>query len=252
MQHDLALRRIVTLCVMTWSALSTSLAAQENQAPTQRDPRVQVLPFNGDFHGDEVSQRSGTGWLALVTDGERTVLKGVTLKVKRVFDPVIDATEHGPHTGKSIASEPPHTGTVLLLRGTGLRSGEVTSATISGDRSGLGEKHIALSGAMYTLRPGVLCGKEPTPCPWVLSDGQTEQILHRFTLQEAGASGLDTDSANVGLLWAGDLDRDGKLDLVVNVSNHYNAVAQIRVFLSSAAGPGKLLGLAGHFSAVGC
>lgn len=44
------------------------------------------------------------------------------------------------------------------------------------------------------------------------------------------------------LLWAGDLDGDGKLDLIVN---HSLLDVDVALYLSSAAPPGKLVGLAG-------
>lgn len=47
------------------------------------------------------------------------------------------------------------------------------------------------------------------------------------------------------LLWAGDLDGDGKLDLMVNLSGYY---WETTLFLSSLAQPGKLVGKGGTFS----
>jgi hypothetical protein len=53
------------------------------------------------------------------------------------------------------------------------------------------------------------------------------------------------------LLWAGDLDRDGKLDLLVTVSDHYNVAEQV-LFLSSAAGAGGLVGEVARLRTTGC
>ena len=52
-------------------------------------------------------------------------------------------------------------------------------------------------------------------------------------------------------MWAGDLDGDGKLDLLLNLSTHYNLDSH-RLFLSSMAKKGQLVGEAAVFDAVGC
>jgi hypothetical protein len=51
--------------------------------------------------------------------------------------------------------------------------------------------------------------------------------------------------------WIGDLDGDGKPDLLLNATNHYN-VSQVFLFLSGAAPPGSLLQMVATFTAVGC
>ncbi|MBL7647575.1 MAG: hypothetical protein JNK74_15420 [Candidatus Hydrogenedentes bacterium] len=52
------------------------------------------------------------------------------------------------------------------------------------------------------------------------------------------------------LLWAGDLDRDGKLDLLYNLSSFY-IDTELALFLSSAAKEGELVGLVARWNAVG-
>src|SRR5688572_5613077 len=50
------------------------------------------------------------------------------------------------------------------------------------------------------------------------------------------------------LRWAGDLDGDDKLDLIVTITSRYGEEATVTLFLSSLAKPGELVGMAGHFS----
>jgi hypothetical protein len=49
------------------------------------------------------------------------------------------------------------------------------------------------------------------------------------------------DEPHFDVAWAGDLDRDGRLDLVVSFSSKYSHHPR-RLLLSSAAGPDQLVG----------
>lgn len=53
------------------------------------------------------------------------------------------------------------------------------------------------------------------------------------------------------LLWAGDLDRDGKTDLLLDMTDHYN-VRHYGLFLSSEAEAGQLVKLVADLRLVGC
>jgi hypothetical protein len=59
------------------------------------------------------------------------------------------------------------------------------------------------------------------------------------------------DDATPALLFAGDLDRDGVLDLLLDTTDHYN-LSRPTLFLSSQAGTGELLREVARFVAVGC
>ena len=52
------------------------------------------------------------------------------------------------------------------------------------------------------------------------------------------------------LLWAGDLDRDGKLDLLMDLTNHYNA-SEYTLFLSFISEGDSLLKKVAKFRKVG-
>lgn len=65
------------------------------------------------------------------------------------------------------------------------------------------------------------------------------QALNGYHLENYG----DASNATEVLRWAGDLDGDGKLDLIISHDNHDVDVA---VYLSSMAQPGELVGLAGR------
>ena len=72
----------------------------------------------------------------------------------------------------------------------------------------------------------------------VLSDGRQTQVLY-------SVDGY-ADEPRFDVPWAGDVDRDGKLDLVVNLNGKYG-VHLYRLLLSSKARPGQLVGEAATF-----
>jgi hypothetical protein len=61
---------------------------------------------------------------------------------------------------------------------------------------------------------------------------------------------LQTD-ATPRLVWAGDLDRDSKLDLLFDATYHYN-VTHLVLYLSSAAKEGELVGKVAEWKTTGC
>lgn len=83
-----------------------------------------------------------------------------------------------------------------------------------------------------------------------LGGGTTRQFL--FATAFEGHYGGDTSPR---VLWAGDLDGDGRADLLISLPDD-NCGFDNRLYLSSAAGPGLLVGLAARFAgrhpACGC
>ena len=59
------------------------------------------------------------------------------------------------------------------------------------------------------------------------------------------------DGTYPALLWAGDLDRDREIDLLINATNHYN-VTHPMLFLSSQAEEGRLVEAVAELRSVGC
>lgn len=88
-------------------------------------------------------------------------------------------------------------------------------------------------------------------CPLVAAEGGRRQVLASFTIYRPQPNLEFAAEANPRLLWAGDLDRDGRLDVLIDLSNHYS-VSRPTLFLSApATGDDKLRKVA-EFVTTGC
>lgn len=204
-----------------------------------------LLP--GSFHGDEVKAASGERWLGLVQTGNRFQWRPVRLKVTAVNDPIIDDPESNSQTGKQVSVS--GLSPVMLVRGlAGLPQQRLAQAAMA-ERpvGGLDASEISfeVGASRYRLSiPPIIEEYHPDRASEVrLSAGTRSQVLYRWP------NGRPDSAANV--VWAGDLDGDGKLDLLMELSDHYNVI-ESTLFLSSRSGPGELVRQVAVFRRVGC
>lgn len=101
------------------------------------------------------------------------------------------------------------------------------------------DDHVALLVPRLSKSTGANAGDEV----WIelRVDGK-RQRLDTYTFSQDWPRAID---AHDYLVWAGDLDGDGKLDLLMNGSD--DGVAQ-SLYLSSLAGPGEIVGAAGSIA----
>jgi len=213
----------------------------------------------GQFHAGEPVARDGESWLALHADGSEASLVAATLKVRVVHDELLD--EAGVRTGLEVSSQDGD-GIVAYLRGDGLKTGAIEPAVVASrgpDTGGL-PYELAFRGQLHRLsshceeRPRDAHARQPRfDCRIELRIGGRAQVLSRLGgyRERQDATMSLGDDASPALVFAGDLDRDGKLDLIFDVTDHYN-VSRPVLFLSSQAGPGELLGEVARYESVGC
>lgn len=186
----------------------------------------------GSFHGDEVSAEHRGEWLALRENDSYWELTPVNLTVENTYDPVLD--EKGESTGWTVSA--PGAEPLLFLRseGGGISPGPVqpaltvTELLAPGDVHPVGEDEelIAEKDGLYYRR------------------GSVRQRLSDVYDNLYGEG--------VRIIWAGDLDGDGLNDLIIDDCAHYAIYIGYRLFLSSEAGSGELLGEVAEFTAVSC
>lgn len=228
--------------------LGLALAAALTTAP--------ALQLPGQFHGDETVARDGERWLALVADDGGARLRSVRVRVKPTHDAVLDADD-GPATGRIVESVAGPGATIAYVRGPGLREGAVVRAiaTELPVVDGLGTSRLRLGDRDYTLAtrctPAAAIA-DGYRCAIELAQGDRRQTLVTMAgMREQDGHILIGDEASPGLLFAGDLDGDGALDLIYDVTDHYNVTAPT-LFLSGAAGEGELVHAVAAQRTTGC
>jgi hypothetical protein len=211
------------------------------------EPPALSLLRTGSFHGGEVRARSGERWIGLFPSGEGFAWRLVTLITRRVEDPLVDID--GAKSGIEVAVK--QGVPVLLLKGLdGIATKKPRVALYSQEGITMPEGEpleLTLAGdANYKLR--IVNRRLSDDSPLSPSRLLLESADRSQTLYEWPSGFLDQ---HCELIWAGDLDGDGKLDLFMTLSDHYN-VNEYTLFLSSKRSKGNLVQRVAAFTITGC
>ena len=217
---------------------------------------VQILE-TGDLHGDEVDATAGADWWGVYQADSGFELRNVTVGIERVHDPIVNLD--GEATGKRISVDT-QDNPLFLVRGLpNAQEGPLKSAASEGEFLYPGQM------AWLDLEPGQTpSGKHALAALGTAEEASYGVSINNYRLmlyenpwgqdavrQElAQVDGINLDGYPT-LIWAGDLDRDGRLDFYMDLTNHYN-VRALTLFLSSAAKEGELVGLVAELVLMGC
>jgi hypothetical protein len=243
-----------------WSLLSATIVIAFSFAATPlfSDSKPQLL-MPGMFHGGEVTVENGSTWLAVVPQpGHGFVIEEVSVVVETVFDPIVDA--EGETTGLLVSAPSCLRTPLFLIRETdAIQTGSFDTSYSGPIRLEINEPFPikVFSQRRYALL--IECDPNASrtvdnfvECPLVLEHELIRQKLTTFTVYvPPDGDPSITSEAVPQLWWAGDIDRDGKLDLLLDLSNHYNA-SRPTLFLSSEAGEDELVGEAASLVITGC
>lgn len=211
----------------------------------------------GEFHGEETIARDRESWLALRIERGEARLEPVEVRVEAVFDPVLDGDD--ARSGRKVSVPTLDDAPLALVRGGGIAAGPLNSAVHE-------TMTIPVEGVLTleardvpSLELVFECDVAPTSddaesfgCELRVRDGSVQQLLHRFAASRNGDGSIQLgDDGSAELRFAGDLDRDGHLDLVLDLRDHYN-VQRTEVWLSRDAAAGERLRRADTHELTGC
>ena len=216
----------------------------------------------GSFHAGEPVATDGESWFGLRIDGDDAALVATIVRVRAIED-VVAGDAPGQRSGREITSARGDA-IAMYLRGPRLRAGPIERAqalpAASATVTSMADYPLDFRGQRHRIAahcdPGPAArvdGQAQLACRVVLDAPGRSQVLWVTTgyFEPGAATPSLGDDASPTLLFAGDLDRDGKLDLVFDTTDHYN-VRRPTLFLSTQAAPGELLGIAAQFQSVGC
>lgn len=185
-----------------------------------RAPSVLILQPGGYETADlDVSTLPTSGWLALVERGGRWEL--VPAKVD--LAPEI----HSPDQSKAL----------VFLHARRFSAGRVSTLamklpdgvdTPKEDPDGKGKDRLELMFNRRRYRLTLFAPNPDAERSLVLDDGRSSVVL-------------DTDTDSAQIMWAGDLDHDGRLDLIISTDHEDGRSADTCLYLSSAARKHRLV-----------
>jgi len=188
----------------------------------------------GSFHGNEIKARDGETWFGLYEFGSGCFLQPTELLIESVHDPLLDRDD--AMTGRMVSAVGQEVEPLFLLRPINgvFQEGPIPTVLVNSPVL-LPDTTITLGdyGYLFTTDKGLF-----------LSDGETIQRLSSVYPESHGEQ--------VSVVWAGDLDADGLVDVIVDDQAHYAYVMNLILFLSSEADPGSLVKEVATFSAVSC
>jgi hypothetical protein len=144
----------------------------------------------------------------------------------------------------------------MLVRGLPSFGGQVTTAMVDG-RVDVG-RGLEASLNDTSWRLSVRCAESPAvegqrqqSCALILRSGAVRQTLFTYRSFFSEGQRIWASERPPTVLWAGDLDLDGGLDILLDTSDHYN-VTEMRLFLSSAVQREPLPSEVARFTHTGC
>jgi len=201
---------------------------------------ARLLLAGGPYHAEEVGDKPSRGWWVLsgTNAGNVTWAPGVP-RFKPVLDAVLDRDPAKP-TGVQIsvaARNPIFLGRELRIAGQG------RVATHFFRPEGI-DIRKPLPNLPFQLQVMSTPGNRRPSLLVLVGKGDRRQTIYSWP------EGI-TEDLTASLVWAGDLDQDGKLDLYMILSRHYNEAVHT-LFLSSRARGSDLVGTAAVFRVTGC
>jgi hypothetical protein len=231
--------------IWVFSAVIVVAVAAGEIAAQQTMPR---LLHPGTFFESQLEAGIEGEWLALVRYGSRDELESREVIVRPMPDndnPLLNGIEI---TVRGLEQDPY---ALFLIRGianvspAAVREARINcDCALPADLALERRVHLSLDGQEYDLEVNPLDRTRSLDraSTVTLRSGDKRQVLYQPS--------DEPDDTSWPILWAGDLDRDGRLDLYLDLSWKYSVSRRV-LFLSSAAAGDSLVGEAAVFQTTG-
>lgn len=212
---------------------------------------------DGLYRQSDVVAKNGESWLVLAKNGETFNLERATASVKKLKTGSWPGDENDAKlsfkaSGKlifAVRNIPSlSAGPIPTMYQQGIYEEDLNGEPKPSDEISDGyRREFVLESRNYVLRTSQGVTKDGTKAAvLVLEHGDTKQVIRStYYFGEEDRDIIGT------LLWVGDMDRDGKLDLYIDEFNE-KGFTRTELYLSSRAGTNELVSMAATFGAAGC
>lgn len=227
-KRALCFRNLLTmsLCCVAMAILPAGASAREPLA---------IMAADGSVVATRYENLAQSGWFALLDAGEsRLEPTQFVLKRKGRLNPADFGEEYDLWTSSHTSAS-----TLYFLRHASMKSGPVAQAKLSdyaeiSNEGGVAGLVLAFKGKSYSFDVERLDSAKPELRRIAIKTDGGRSWLYDWR-QHSGSAGENRELVR----WAGDLDRDGRLDLIIEFSTYFNSATCL--FLSGSVQPPKLM-----------
>lgn len=212
--------------------------------PVESDANLIKILETSTYHEDEIDPSiRNVQWMELIRLDNTFAIVNGSISLKRVYDPVLD--EENEMTGWEVVSRHGENSILLIEKYPFLKEHQVNAVTTDLEFGFNEEKTFQFNNQKYRLFSTGNKEKESNFQLFLESEknGKIRQTLLVSIPQ--------FDSKNTFIHFIGDIDNDGKLDFLIDTSNHYN-VQSLTLFLSQPTDESTLCIPVGQITSVGC
>ncbi len=243
------MRILLTISLLALVAAPILFAQEQSDKPKYE------LLFCGEYHGDEVTAVTGDKWWGLFRTDAGHELRQVEVSVENVHDPIADDDE-SEQTGKKVSVKGAEIEPLFLVKGPAFKAKRPVPTCFEGEIP----LEPTRTGRYFEFTFG---SEQPTvrftPQGEAIEDGWQDYEIEIWTSKDDVAGDwqpfVQRESAFPDAIptlhWAGDIDGDGKMDLLMDMTDHYN-VRDMTLFLSTEAGADQPPKPCAAFRTVGC
>lgn len=221
--------------------------------PVDSALQIKILQLET-FHSDEIDENFDKKvWFGLFKSNNEYSLSETKVFFNRVNDPVLDENDEDK-TGWEVSASVKDTCVVLIEKLPYFIDGKISNVKIPENIYPEENFKFSYKGIEYTLFATGKKKKEQSDADWIVVSNYKlylSAVIDGKKKTELLVSKKDFDDQMIQIMFAGDLDDDNKLDLIINTASHYN-VSSPTLYLSKPAEKGRIIKPVGIFTTVGC